>query len=265
MKNSGVFNVTINGGEPLIRKEAVYRIGNIGNRLGLFMSLGTNGVLLDKKTIYTLRDCGYKCIVIGVDGHNSEVHNYIRRTGDDQIIRKLAVAIETIKKCGMICVVTSIIHRKNITFISELINFVSSLNVDSLQLLDILKIGRACFNSRIFVSDGTNKVDAILSEIKLNGKLSVYLMGLEKFDGDLCFQCYAGKRIFGLSPNLSLSICPLLGYVSSDFKLNIEEWLTSDTLQENENIKIIRDNLKEFIKLYNIYGCPVIYMINESG
>lgn len=89
----GVHKVRITGGEPLVRKNALWLFEEIGQLNGLNeLVLTTNGSQLEKQA-QDLRNAGVKRINISVDSLNAERFKKITRTGDlDKVLRGIDAA-----------------------------------------------------------------------------------------------------------------------------------------------------------------------------
>lgn len=89
----GVSKVRITGGEPLVRKNALWLLETIGKLDGLNeLVLTTNGSQLEKKA-QDLKNAGVKRINISVDSLNPERFKKITRTGElDKVLRGIQAA-----------------------------------------------------------------------------------------------------------------------------------------------------------------------------
>jgi len=93
----GVSKLRITGGEPLVRKDAMWLIERLGNMPGLeSLVLTTNGSQLDRFA-QPLRDAGVKRINISLDTLQAERFRKITRIGD---LGKVLKGIEAVKKAG---------------------------------------------------------------------------------------------------------------------------------------------------------------------
>ncbi len=91
--NLGVIKVRITGGEPLVRKNALWLFEEIGKLNGLQeLVLTTNGSQLEKKA-QDLKNAGVKRINISVDSLDPTRFKKITRTGDlDKVLRGIQAA-----------------------------------------------------------------------------------------------------------------------------------------------------------------------------
>ena len=89
----GVSKVRITGGEPLVRKNALWLFEEVGQLEGLHeLVLTTNGSQLEKQA-QDLKNAGVKRINISVDSLNAERFKKITRTGElDKVLRGIQAA-----------------------------------------------------------------------------------------------------------------------------------------------------------------------------
>lgn len=125
----GVSKVRITGGEPLVRKNALWLFENIGKLADLKeLVLTTNGSQLEKQA-ESLKNAGVKRINISLDSLNSERFKKITRIGNlDQVLR----GIQTAKKVGFenIKLNTVIMRGTNEDEILPLVQFAIDQEID---------------------------------------------------------------------------------------------------------------------------------------
>ena len=92
----GVTKVRITGGEPLVRKNALWLLEEVGQLTGLDeLVITTNGSQLSKQA-HALKQAGVKRINISVDSLNAERFKIITRTGDlNKVLAGIDSAIAT--------------------------------------------------------------------------------------------------------------------------------------------------------------------------
>lgn len=62
------FSMCLCGGEPLLRKQLVYRIAEMLSKNNIIINLVSNGILMDEDTAGTLKSVGINAIQISLDG-----------------------------------------------------------------------------------------------------------------------------------------------------------------------------------------------------
>jgi radical SAM protein with 4Fe4S-binding SPASM domain len=78
MADAGVFQLTLSGGEPLLRKD-FFEIARHARSLGFNVRLKTNGLLIREKEAAALRALSLDSIQISVYSHRAEVHDAITK------------------------------------------------------------------------------------------------------------------------------------------------------------------------------------------
>ncbi len=95
--DSGISKIRITGGEPLIRKDIIDLVRNIGSVRGVKeLVLTTNGVLLERMAA-SLKEAGIDRINISLDTLDPEKYNKLVGGGD---IRRVLKGIEKVKEVG---------------------------------------------------------------------------------------------------------------------------------------------------------------------
>jgi len=130
----GVGQITITGGEPLLRFDDLLEILKYANKKSPAFSLSTNGMLLNEERAKKLASTGLKLCQISLDSHKEETNSYLRGSGTkDRILRAIKVLQKNNFTVGVDCVVS----KKNIDDIPDLIKFLDKMSVPFLTLLKL--------------------------------------------------------------------------------------------------------------------------------
>ena len=78
LRDMGTHQVSIAGGEPLMREDVFSIIRAFADR-GASVNLCTNGILLDRYP-QAVAECGATCVTVSLDGASEETHDRIRGT-----------------------------------------------------------------------------------------------------------------------------------------------------------------------------------------
>lgn len=127
--NLGVSKVRITGGEPLVRKNAMWLFNAVGQLNGLDeLVVTTNGSQL-KKHAKALKDAGVKRINISLDTLDPKRFKAITRTGD---LHKVLDGIQAAKQAGFekIKLNTVLMHGINDDETLSLVDFAIEENID---------------------------------------------------------------------------------------------------------------------------------------
>ncbi len=137
--NLGVTKVRITGGEPLVRKNAIWLFQEIGKLTELKeLVLTTNGSQLEKQA-KNLKDAGVKRINISLDSLNPSRFKSITRTGD---LNKVLRGIDAAKKAGFENIkLNSVLMRgKNDDEANALVDFAIQQQID-LSFIEEMPLG----------------------------------------------------------------------------------------------------------------------------
>lgn len=148
----GVSKVRITGGEPLVRKNALWLFEEVGKLEGLNeLVLTTNGSQLEKQA-QDLRNAGVKRINISVDSLNPERFKKITRTGElDKVLR----GIQAAKQAGFdnIKLNTVLMRGMNDDETTSLVDFAIAQEID-ISFIEEMPLGEVDHTrSSTFVSN----------------------------------------------------------------------------------------------------------------
>ncbi len=206
--------VNVTGGEPLVRSDTI-DIMKIVHSFGYPWGLVTNGMLLNKKTVYRLKDAGMSTISISLDGI-ANTHNQIRgvENGFDKVIEGLY----NLKDAGFVetIMLTTVVNRYNINELNQLKELLISLPFDIWRICPVDEIGRATDNTEILLSK--EELYIVLEFIKqlrceelpfkVTTSCSHYLGKYEFQTRDLPFSCQAGRTMCSILANGDIFVCP---------------------------------------------------------
>ncbi|MDP3112530.1 MAG: GeoRSP system radical SAM/SPASM protein [Thermodesulfovibrionales bacterium] len=113
-----VFSINFGGGEPLLRKD-IFEIALFASKLGLVVSMNSNGFLIDRDVAQRLKQAGFQKVGISIDSPKQEVHDEFR--GVEGSHRKAVAALMHLKEAGIETSISSVICRININDIEGLI------------------------------------------------------------------------------------------------------------------------------------------------
>lgn len=135
-----VINIVITGGEPLVRKDLEY-VGRELYRRGFPWGIVTNGMLLTKERLDSLRRAGLHNITVSLDGLE-ESHNWMR--GHRQSFRRAYDAIKILAEVSDLNfdVVTCVNHR-SLTELEAIKKLLIEAGVKRWRLFTIFPSGRA--------------------------------------------------------------------------------------------------------------------------
>ena len=117
---AGVLSINFGGGEPLLHPHLL-EIASFASRLGLRVSMNSNGWLIDEQMAVTLRKAGFSKVGISIDSHLPEVHDGFRGvTGSHD---RAAAALGHLTSADISTSISTVICRINNDTIEELVSF----------------------------------------------------------------------------------------------------------------------------------------------
>lgn len=133
----GVTALSLTGGEPLIRPEAVDLVAHARSR-GLIVHLNTNGMLVDEPMARRLVRAGLDSLNLSLDGARPETHDRLRRTRGgfarvEAAVRHLRAARGRAK--GPAVNLVSVVSSENVEELPGIVDLAKSWGADSLGLM----------------------------------------------------------------------------------------------------------------------------------
>ncbi|MGV8119525.1 MAG: radical SAM/SPASM domain-containing protein [Candidatus Xenobiia bacterium LiM19] len=149
MRNAGVFELNIGGGEPLYRKDALELL-HCASETGFVLYLTTNATLIDEKMAKSLEDLNIRYLNISLDGARRETHDYIRGKG---AFRKAIKGIENLSlQTGHHLCLHMTLMRSNVNELKSFFELGEKLPVHSYSVGFIRYQGRARDNKELLLS-----------------------------------------------------------------------------------------------------------------
>ena len=108
----GIFQVNLIGGEPLLRKDLIEIIKCFKVKK-TFISISTNGVLLDEQKIKELKKAGLDYIKISLDSPLEAEHD--QKRGWPGLFKKIMCSLEFIKSEGLLYELSTVVTKESIT------------------------------------------------------------------------------------------------------------------------------------------------------
>ena len=153
LKRAGCQNVSLTGGEPLLRRgwpELARRLADLGIRVKIV----TNGILVDQQTVDRMAEAGVMGVSVSLDGLR-EAHDALRVPAASMGSRFDAAvgAIEILRRSPLRTAVITQIHRRNIEDLDAMYELLVSLGVDAWQVQLAFPLGRLLRSSMDLLID----------------------------------------------------------------------------------------------------------------
>ncbi len=225
LRRLGCENLYLTGGEPLVREDWP-EIAFAASRLGIAVSVISNGVLVDRVSIQKMQDAGVFGLSISLDGTRA-IHDKIRLPAYDCTPSSYDSAIQAVElgvASNLMTAVITLIHRNNIGQLRQLYELLVSLRVTVWQLQICMPLGRMRHHqSRLLVDpeelpalereivtlieDGRLRI-AVGDNIGYYGRNEPVLRGSVRGIKSFWMGCFAGCRIVALCANGDVKGCP---------------------------------------------------------
>jgi radical SAM protein with 4Fe4S-binding SPASM domain len=135
----GVTSLAFSGGEPLMRKD-FFQVARYAVDAGLYVSLATNGTLLNKENVRKLKEIGLHYVEVSLDGANANTHDFFRGK-----IGSFDQTIQGLKNClnQDICTCIAITGTKNnLKEIPHVLEMSEKMGIDRFTLFNFVPVGR---------------------------------------------------------------------------------------------------------------------------
>ena len=135
----GVTSLAFSGGEPLMRKD-FFEVARHAVDAGLYVSLATNGTLLNDDNVRKLKEVGLHYVEVSLDGANAKTHDFFRgKTG------AFYQTLQGLKNClsADICTCIAVTATKNnLTEIPAMLEMAENMGIDRFTLFNFIPTGR---------------------------------------------------------------------------------------------------------------------------
>ena len=280
MRNLGTEALIFSGGEPLLRKDFVLTLAEHCVDVGIIPAILTNGVLINPKVAFELKDAGIMAVGIPIDSIVPESHDKLRNvTGT---FHKAVNAVKTCLNADLEVVITTMALKDTFDEIPQRIAFLAKLGVEQVAVYDLIPVGRGkdvmdqamTQTQRISLikylqrtqedsdmvfamSGGQPLYPEIVSEMhKSNGTKPRDLL-LKQFWVHAPVGCHAGRLYFSLRPNGDVYPCTFLpvkiGNIREQSLTSI--WRNSKVLKELRERSLLKGKCGECQYRETCGGC----------
>ena len=214
LSDIGFKGIGLMGGEIFLRKDWK-QISKEIKKVGIKLSIITNGFFKPDKLVSELVDLGADCVMVGMDGSSAETQDKIRRVAGS--FDKAWKFIRAAKKAGLVIGIITTVHKLNLEELPKIRDLVLEEEVDW-QIQPATPIGRFPINLALtpeeFYTVGlfihsiqkehTNKDFTIVGAHNFGFHSSVIppLSYYPEWKG-----CYAGKTVLGIQSNGDVKGC----------------------------------------------------------
>lgn len=243
MKLLGTEMVILTGGEPLLRKD-IYEIASRASEQGMWVVMGTNGVLLNDRVAKKMIDCGVKGVAISIDSIDPAKHNSFR--GGPNAWEHSVKALDVCRENGLQTVVQTTVMDMNRDEIPQLLEFSREKGAWSFNLYFLVQTGRGqemndlsagvtehLLADLVGVQD-QHRPMLVRSKCAPQFKRIAYEQGMAGLESG---GCMAGTQYCRITPNGDVTPCPYMTVVAG----NVREQTFSEIWRGSPMLKSLRD------------------------
>ncbi len=131
--------IILTGGEPLLRDD-IFDIAKYGDKLGLRMTMATNGTLLTRELVEKMLDANIQRVSISIDGATAESHDAFRKV--EGSFEKSLRGIRMLKEAGLPFQINTTITKVNLNELPAVQKLAESLGAVAHHIFLIVPTGR---------------------------------------------------------------------------------------------------------------------------
>jgi radical SAM protein with 4Fe4S-binding SPASM domain len=248
MKALGTEMLILTGGEPLLRKD-IYDIAQTASSYGLWVVMGTNGVLITDAVAQKMVECGVKGVGISLDSIDPEKHNCFR--GGPNAWEYSVRALDICRAHGLEVLVQTTVMAMNYDEIPQLLDFTREKGAWSFNLYFLVQTGRGqqmndlsaakseAMLSRLVDMQDQYRPMLVRSKCAPHFKRIAYEKGLGGLESG---GCMAGTQYCRITPEGDVTPCPYMTVVAGNVRQQPfrEIWQTSPVLQQLRDVKQLK-------------------------
>jgi radical SAM protein with 4Fe4S-binding SPASM domain len=241
----------LTGGEPLLRKD-VFEIATYAGSKGLWVVVGTNGVLIDEDLCARIIGAGIKGVALSLDSLDAATHDLFR--GVEGAWDNTVNGSRVLKEAGLPFIIQTTVGAHNRESILEIARFAYELGARVFNLYFLVPTGRGAYTSDITATEYEETLGR-LAEIQaefagsmlVNSKCAPhYQRLLYERDAESPFLksfaggaggCPAGTHYLGIRPNGDMTPCPYLPVYGG----NLRELTFREIWEESPVFRRIRE------------------------
>lgn len=250
----GLFNLTIGGGEPFLRKDIVELIA-FASRHGILTNVLTNGILINEKIVSQLEHSGLDRIAVSIDGLSRETNDITR--GIKGAFEKTLKAVNLLSKMksGPLVTVSTIIMKTNLNDLVEMAKWADAKGINGI-LFQSLNANFATnykpdwYKTNELWIDNYDDVCRVLNElIKMKRQGIRIINSVEQLEDMKAYfknpnattekrNCKVGWQNFCIVPNGDVQLCYQMNPIGNVFRDSPEDvWCSEKAKQLRKNIK----------------------------
>jgi len=280
MANLGTEALIFSGGEPLLRKDFILKLARYCVDAGIIPAMLSNGVLINHKVAWELKDAGIMAIGIPIDSVVPESHDRLRNVPGtfDKAVKAVKACLET----DLEVIITTMALKDTFEEMPRRMKFIESLGVDQAAVYDLIPVGRGKdlmdnamsqeqrvslikylqqmqeTNEMVFtMSGGQPLYPEIVSEMHRMHQTKPKDLLLKQFWIHAPAGCHAGNLYLSLRPNGDVYPCTFLpvkvGNIREERLTDI--WFNSGILNQLRERNLLKGKCRECSYRETCGGC----------
>jgi len=248
MKALGTEMLILTGGEPLLRKD-IYEIARYASDRGIWVVMGTNGVLITDRVVEKMIECGVQGVAISIDSLEAAKHDHFR--GGPDAWEYSVRALEICRANGLQVLVQTTVMDMNYAEIPQMLEFARDKGAWSFNLYFLVRTGRGQQMAEL----SPERTEAMLSNLVdwqdqyrpmlVRSKCAPQFkqIAYDKGVGGLeSGGCMAGTQYCRITPQGDVTPCPYMDVVAGNIRDQSfgEIWRTSGVLHELRDLKQLK-------------------------
>ncbi|MCI0398769.1 MAG: radical SAM protein [Chloroflexi bacterium] len=244
----GTEMLILTGGEPLLRRD-IYDIAQAASGRGMWVVMGTNGVLITDAVAQKMVECGVKGVGISLDSLDPAKHNSFR--GGPNAWEYSVRALDICRAHGLQVLVQTTVMAMNQQEIPRMIDFAREKGAWSFNLYFLVQTGRgqemndlSAGQTEEILSDLVEAQDSyrpmlVRSKCAPHFKRIAYERGLGGLESG---GCMAGTEYGRITPEGDVTPCPYMTAVAGNVRQQSfgDIWQTSPVLQQLRDLKQLK-------------------------
>ncbi|BDR91203.1 radical SAM/SPASM domain-containing protein [Vulcanisaeta souniana] len=204
LRDLGAKYVYLLGGEPmLLIRRGLLKIISHAKDLGFYVSMSTNGTLVNRENALQLKRAGLDQVQVSLDGPNPAVNDVIRGFGS---FNKAVRAVDMLREVGIAVSLSYTVIPGNAYYVVDMVRLTERLGVPVLTFIRVQEFGRARENGLSLSNELARMVINDLMRIKTRVKL--VLNGFRFSLSDLYNAYKRSKEKLNALRIINYSTCP---------------------------------------------------------
>lgn len=136
---AGVTALAFSGGEPLSRKD-FFEVANHAVKRGLYVSVATNGTLLNKENVKKLKQTGVHYVEISIDGATAKTHDKFR--GVPGAFEKALAGLRNCVEADLCACIASTATKSNLEEMPGIVSLAEEIGAERFTYFNFIPTGR---------------------------------------------------------------------------------------------------------------------------